>query len=541
FCRASQGCPSAGLSRPSKRRISSRITTYEEAKSTCGPRESVCGIPGREGTFDFECIDTSSTLDSCGGCVTPHSFPVSGSQSLGVDCAALPNVIEVGCKASKCVVNRCKGAFAPSEDGSRCASTASKRQLNLGLLSNTDVDTTANLDSSINDQLLSTIKLVVQLGDIASTTGTAAGPAASAGTGTTSSSGVDVNGLIDDTLKATGALLGSATVSDLVAGTNDLLAKTNAVIDGLTASTSSGALLDLASQIVIDLNILIGTMSQQPITSPPPPATSPSNPSPVKNPDGGDIRIDLNNLLGKLGLGGLLNVGTIDITGLGPGLSTLVQGLVDALSLGPVTSSDPSGKSGVKSNSTDVSAVVDADVLANITAIVDIVLRLGGDDSVAGGSASSPQTVQVLVDTLLNVTADLLVSATLTDLVVNLNDVDRTVHLLNNAGVACGCLNAAVNDLLVRLVLLTDATLDHVDSHPITTPPAGGSSSSSGSSGTSTTTSDGGQIIIDLTTLLTALGLGGLLDVGTVEVDGLGPNLSGFVQKLVNGLSLGPR
>ncbi|KAI5885652.1 uncharacterized protein SCHCODRAFT_02681702 [Schizophyllum commune H4-8] len=523
ICCPPSGCPSAALTRPNKRRLSSRVTTYEEAQKTCRPRESVCGIAGHEGTLDFECVDTTSTLDSCGGCVTPHGFPAAAIQSSGVDCAALPNVVEVGCKASKCVVNRCKESFVPSSDGSRCISIAAKRQLDLGSLGSTDVDSTTTLDSSLTSDLYAAIDLVVRLGDAHSQTTTPS----------------DVDDLIDATLKATGALLGSNTVSGLVDATNDLLAKTNAAVAGLTSCNCADNLLDLLLKIVVQLNIVLGDMHKGPVTSPAPPGTSPSNPSPVKTPDGGDIMLDLDHLLTELGLGSLLDVGTIDIQGLGPGLSALVQGLLNALDLGPAVPTSGSGAKGT--SGTDVNAVIDSDVQANITAIVDIVLKLGGAGSLTGGSSSSG-SIDPLVQVLLNVTADLLASSTLTDLVVNLNNLGHAAHILSKAGIACSCLTTNVDKLIADLVSLLDYTLAYVDTHTITTPPAGGSGSS-GSSGTGmpTTTGDGGQILVDLKTLLKALGLDGLLDVGTIQVDGLGPELSALSQQLVNGLDLGPQ
>ncbi|TRM59091.1 hypothetical protein BD626DRAFT_509712 [Schizophyllum amplum] len=540
-CCPPAGCPSGSLSRPKKRRLSSRVTTYEQARSTCGSRQNVCGIAGREGGHDFECIDTTATLDSCGGCMTPHGFLVSSPQASGVDCSALPNVIEVGCVASKCVVNRCKASFVPSEDASRCVSVNVKRQLlGLDLLGDNKVDAVANVDASIADQISAVVNLVIQLGDAASapstTTGTVADPSAPAGVGASPSAGGgltdDVNALVAATLQTTGALLGSPTVSSLVAATNNLVDQLNALLAGLTACDAGSGLLDLTTQIIVDVNILLGSMAQNPITSPPPAGTSPSNPSPTMMPDGGQIFIDLNNLLGKLGLGGLLKTGTIEIDGLGPGLSMLVQGLVDALSLGPVAGapsgapSSPSSPSVVDANAT---ATVDPDVLANITAIVQIVLQLGG---------SQPETNRDLVNAVLDETANLLASKTLTDLVVYLNDLTHAVLGLDSAGTSCGCFTAEVNNLVAQLVVLLDATLGHVESHPITTPPPSGPASGGQ---VPTTTADGGQILIDLTHLLTALGLGGLLQVGTVEVDGLGPGLSGFVQSLVNALALGPQ
>ena len=72
-----QGCGTASpiLARHKRQAIS--ITTLVQAKHTCDINESVCGIPGREDTLDFECVDTSKTLDSCVYriCIVIHHSP----------------------------------------------------------------------------------------------------------------------------------------------------------------------------------------------------------------------------------------------------------------------------------------------------------------------------------------------------------------------------------------------------------------------------------------------------------------------------------
>ena len=48
-----------------------------------------------EGTNSFECIDTTSSLESCGGCL---------SDGTGVDCTSLPGAASFGCVQSVCEV-----------------------------------------------------------------------------------------------------------------------------------------------------------------------------------------------------------------------------------------------------------------------------------------------------------------------------------------------------------------------------------------------------------------------------------------------------
>jgi hypothetical protein len=60
-----QGCGMASSRFPPHKQRRIPITNLVQAKHTCKINESVCGIPGREDTFDFECVDTSEALDSC--------------------------------------------------------------------------------------------------------------------------------------------------------------------------------------------------------------------------------------------------------------------------------------------------------------------------------------------------------------------------------------------------------------------------------------------------------------------------------------------
>ncbi|KAG6828790.1 hypothetical protein H0H92_006729 [Tricholoma furcatifolium] len=107
-----------------------QITTLAEAQLVC-KSQSVCGIPGRENTLDFECVDVSSTLDSCGGCVVPPPFSdaVRSKHTAGVDCGRLVGALEPQCSDSKCVVTKCRGGLVVSPKGTRCVPKASTRRL----------------------------------------------------------------------------------------------------------------------------------------------------------------------------------------------------------------------------------------------------------------------------------------------------------------------------------------------------------------------------------------------------------------------------
>lgn len=59
-------------------------------ESLCPKSFSACTIGGSKG---FECVDTQTSLEQCGGCLE------SGE---GVDCTTIPNVSAVGCVAGVC-------------------------------------------------------------------------------------------------------------------------------------------------------------------------------------------------------------------------------------------------------------------------------------------------------------------------------------------------------------------------------------------------------------------------------------------------------
>ncbi|GHJ85917.1 hypothetical protein NliqN6_2319 [Naganishia liquefaciens] len=67
----------------------------------------------------WECIDTSSDLESCGGC----EWPVSGKDQ-GEDCSSLEGVSEVACTRGKCEASSCMRGFVLN--GTQCVSSAIK-------------------------------------------------------------------------------------------------------------------------------------------------------------------------------------------------------------------------------------------------------------------------------------------------------------------------------------------------------------------------------------------------------------------------------
>ncbi|KAG6837410.1 hypothetical protein H0H93_010028 [Arthromyces matolae] len=115
------GCTSSGSR---KRNLPKQaVTTLFGAQQVCKSK-TVCGLAGREGTKEFECVDTQSTLDSCGGCTVAHPFQDNDkSPATGVDCSRLPGAVNARCSESKCVVTKCRKGLQPSFDGTACVST----------------------------------------------------------------------------------------------------------------------------------------------------------------------------------------------------------------------------------------------------------------------------------------------------------------------------------------------------------------------------------------------------------------------------------
>ncbi len=66
-----------------------------------------CGIWGRNART-WECVDTMSDLESCGGCII--SLPGRRGQE-GEDCTAIAGVSDVSCVRGKCVVHKCEDGY----------------------------------------------------------------------------------------------------------------------------------------------------------------------------------------------------------------------------------------------------------------------------------------------------------------------------------------------------------------------------------------------------------------------------------------------
>ncbi|KAI0705545.1 hypothetical protein C8Q76DRAFT_801292 [Earliella scabrosa] len=90
-------------------------------RAQCAKGHTVCGKYERRGALSdpWECVNTASDLESCGGCITP----LDAHSPRGVDCSALPGVVDVACTTGLCVVHRCADGFTASRDNSSCIAT----------------------------------------------------------------------------------------------------------------------------------------------------------------------------------------------------------------------------------------------------------------------------------------------------------------------------------------------------------------------------------------------------------------------------------
>ncbi|GAA5862728.1 hypothetical protein JCM8547_003527 [Rhodosporidiobolus lusitaniae] len=84
-------------------------TSESRPAYTCPDGETACPLP----SGGFECIDTTTSLNSCGGCV--------GAGESGQNCLAIPGALAVQCHESACHVGSCFKGWKHLKDGNgRC-------------------------------------------------------------------------------------------------------------------------------------------------------------------------------------------------------------------------------------------------------------------------------------------------------------------------------------------------------------------------------------------------------------------------------------
>lgn len=96
--------PPTAAPRARARRLDAELARLAQEHPECPPGRTACPVEGG----GYECIDTDTELESCGGCRVPGS-----SAPAGIDCTALPGVHPhaVTCTRGRCVTFRCKPGF----------------------------------------------------------------------------------------------------------------------------------------------------------------------------------------------------------------------------------------------------------------------------------------------------------------------------------------------------------------------------------------------------------------------------------------------
>lgn len=278
-----------------KSRDVTTIMTLKDAQGFCKPYETVCGIPGREGTNAFECIDTSVALESCkssltpriysllltegisgGGCVTPHSFHPP-TPPTGIDCGRLPSVIAASCANSRCVVTRCRVGRRLNADQSACVEVA-KQEIEhpkaLGRMGKERRADVVLVDADLSAKIKYLVDLVLHLAASAAIVGSV--PTSST---TVSLPPVDHLIFVSAIVESTQNILSSKTVVSLVGNINVL-----ATVGGLAVNTlhTCGCADVLGLRAVVDYlnNVLNSTLDivqwchQHPVGALPPPDSS---------------------------------------------------------------------------------------------------------------------------------------------------------------------------------------------------------------------------------------------------------------------------
>ncbi|KAG5645687.1 hypothetical protein DXG03_005525 [Asterophora parasitica] len=584
-----QGCGSALPHPKSQRRAIGPINTFAQAQEFC-KSEAVCGIAGREEKSDFECIDTTVALDSCGGCVTPHRFTdVLAPAASGIECGRLPGVVTAACSNSRCIITQCREGWHLNARGTECVNVAggrghSSRMRRKGRRHGIPATV---IDSNLAAKINAYVGLVI---DLTHTSGSIPTPHTPG-----SHPPVSHADLVGGIVAAAVNLLNSRTVVELVTNVNAVVNVNHIVqqtFDGCRCVDKLG-LGQLAAQLILvvesALDIqhwcgshLVGVSAPYPHPSTPAGPTTPH--SPIPNTADAPITVGLDDALNALGLASKNS--RIDIFGLGGDLTSTINNLLNSLALGPANVHQRSLVNPLDVTSTVILA---SDLLTQLDLLVDLVVVLGNNTPttlpaapnsppIIGIPPTVPSTVDYgLIDCIVQAVVNLVSSPTVASLVGNVNvlvNVNAAVaDLLGN----CGCIDdMGLRGLLANLEAVINVALGIQDwciHHPVGVPaPHPTDSHLPHSTGTSVPVSHSSfphpsvshpatplpsgipappappnelndAIIVGLDQLLT--GLLGALGLGpvkaTVIVDGIvGSGLAHSLNNVLNGLGIGP-
>ena len=499
--------------------------------------------------------------------MAPHTFfeaePIRHSS--GIDCSTIPHAKSTSCSQSRCVVHSCKNGWIPSPQVDECIPFAmrnpvmrvQKRSSPLSANATADV----NISSDLLTQIIAIVDLVLKLPSLA--------PASSSSQPASGTSSSEISALIGEITHNTLGLLSSTTVSSLVESTDALLS-TCKLLSSLLARCGCVQVFGIG-ELVQELNQLIDAAfsmqnwcNNNPIVPGSPTSAGgghqPPSISSTPNLPEQPIVIGLSSLLSSLGLNG--NSGVV-VSGLGNGISSTVNGILNGLSLGPnnynITSVNPN-------------VTIAPDLLAQIVGLVDLVLNLQGNSaslpplpaSSSGSSISSatypaptapshpahspsgtPSVDVGLIAAIVQALLDILQAPTVSSLISAVDGLVNVNNLVKGALGQCGCVDALrLRPLVANLDAIDNAALEMQNwchNHLVPVPSSSITASVPHSSGPATTNINNDPIIVGLSDLLTGatLGLLGPVTAGAT-VDGLGSGLSDTVNGLLAGLGIGP-
>ncbi|KAL0948028.1 hypothetical protein HGRIS_010653 [Hohenbuehelia grisea] len=108
--------------------VSGVVVTKREKRETspCNVGETQCGVRSSRGALSpgWECLDTKSSLESCGGCAISYGNGVA----TGRDCSSIKGVSGVSCVQGSCRVHSCRVGYRVADNGSDCVEIIAFRQ-----------------------------------------------------------------------------------------------------------------------------------------------------------------------------------------------------------------------------------------------------------------------------------------------------------------------------------------------------------------------------------------------------------------------------
>ncbi|KEI40754.1 uncharacterized protein L969DRAFT_617455 [Mixia osmundae IAM 14324] len=87
----------------------------------CPRGQTACALGLSSENVGYECVDTTVTLESCGGCIPLGlNETMASNEAWGTDCTTLPNVDIVSCSSGACKISSCLPGFNRDPDSLGC-------------------------------------------------------------------------------------------------------------------------------------------------------------------------------------------------------------------------------------------------------------------------------------------------------------------------------------------------------------------------------------------------------------------------------------